>query len=187
MWEIFTQTVFCGWKPSLHWSPMLSQPLMCVDLWQLLCVSDIDIIVTIINDSLLRVWFRGLGQKTALLLPHKREIAHWCEETWSNSYITQALTTKLQYQKVLVPPPLSLMLIWISFTAFSVWNYEWINCIFIYLGKSLLCWLWYSALSALHNYISLLLQHQIDCPRKWTWLCYKLHLWIIRNVLFCLK
>lgn len=23
------------------------------------------------------------------------KIAHWCEETWSNSYITQALTTML--------------------------------------------------------------------------------------------
>lgn len=73
---------------TVHWSCMLSQKLMPLDLWQLLCVSDIDIIVTVINDPLLRLWFRGLSQEALLLLARVREIAHCCEETRAKSYIT---------------------------------------------------------------------------------------------------
>lgn len=182
--------------PTVHWSRMLSQKLMPLDLWQLLCVSDIDIIVTVINEPLQRLWFRGLGQEALLLLVARaREIAHWCEETLAKSYITP-LPPILDYnapgslhQKVLVP------------LLFSDAHMDFfhgilrmklrVNKLRLHLSSEkkepLLCWLRYSALSALHNYISLLLRHEIDCPGKWTWLRYKLHLWIIRNVLFCLK
>lgn len=58
-----------SWGISLHGSHTLSQKLVCEDLSQLFCVSDIDIIVSVMNDSLLWGWFRGLGQKAFLLLP----------------------------------------------------------------------------------------------------------------------
>lgn len=80
---------------TVHWSCMLSQKLMPLDLWQLLCVSDIDIIVTVINGPLLRLWFRGLGQEALLLVARAGEIAHWCEETLAKSYITSPTAPSL--------------------------------------------------------------------------------------------
>lgn len=52
--------------------------VMWVDLWQLLCVRDIDIIVSITNDPLLQVWFKGLAKRALLLITDvkKTEITH---------------------------------------------------------------------------------------------------------------
>lgn len=99
-WCSFAYSWNWMWEPELElrnppvFARTCCRKVMWVDLWQLLCVRDIVIIISITNDPLLQVWFKGLGQKGTS--PH-----HWCEENWNTSYITQ---TKLQcsgslYQK----------------------------------------------------------------------------------------
>lgn len=87
--------------------------------------------------------------------------------------------------------PYTIQCEWNIFHTVLRWNYPWMNSIFIYLQTSsvLLVNLLFqhSTRITLCCYTRVPLQCEIDWFGKWTWLCYKLHSQVQRNLLFCLK